>query len=256
MPGHHLVYITSNCVFPFPMCLPPLSTACGLAPLPIPWPGPCTTPVRLPSMASRQDHGGALGPEEFKACLISLGYDVENDRQVRALWPQLTDINRSSLSLLFSPPSHHPPWHPVLCPGSLASFFMSLDTFPLPGLWASCLLASPLSCLSTVHMGPTLGLASAMPASWEQKQTGSMDSDDFRALLISTGYSLVCCLCLPLPLLLLLAQPSLPPELAYLPGDTPPPPVQHGLARLLCSAALEAGVLPGGHPTPTPQPPK
>ncbi|NXH86680.1 ACTN4 protein, partial [Edolisoma coerulescens] len=28
-----------------------------------------------------QDHGGSLGPEEFKACLISLGYDVENDRQ-------------------------------------------------------------------------------------------------------------------------------------------------------------------------------
>ncbi|XP_053123786.1 alpha-actinin-4 isoform X2 [Hemicordylus capensis] len=30
-----------------------------------------------------KDHGGSLGPEEFKACLISLGYDVENDRQKR-----------------------------------------------------------------------------------------------------------------------------------------------------------------------------
>ncbi|XP_075464388.1 alpha-actinin-4 isoform X1 [Ascaphus truei] len=30
-----------------------------------------------------KDHTGALGPEEFKACLISLGYDVENDRQRR-----------------------------------------------------------------------------------------------------------------------------------------------------------------------------
>ncbi|EMP27839.1 Alpha-actinin-4 [Chelonia mydas] len=30
-----------------------------------------------------KDHGGTLGPEEFKACLISLGYDVENDRQKR-----------------------------------------------------------------------------------------------------------------------------------------------------------------------------
>ncbi|MEE6490556.1 hypothetical protein FKM82_015904 [Ascaphus truei] len=30
-----------------------------------------------------KDHTGALGPEEFKACLISLGYDVENDRQVQ-----------------------------------------------------------------------------------------------------------------------------------------------------------------------------
>ncbi|XP_062461341.1 alpha-actinin-4-like, partial [Pezoporus occidentalis] len=34
-----------------------------------------------------KDHGGALGPEEFKACLISLGYDVENDRQVPGLHP-------------------------------------------------------------------------------------------------------------------------------------------------------------------------
>ncbi len=29
-----------------------------------------------------QDHSGALMAEEFKACLISLGYDVENDKQV------------------------------------------------------------------------------------------------------------------------------------------------------------------------------
>ncbi|XP_040262435.1 alpha-actinin-4 [Bufo bufo] len=28
-----------------------------------------------------KDHTGALGPEEFKACLISLGYDVENEKQ-------------------------------------------------------------------------------------------------------------------------------------------------------------------------------
>lgn len=27
-----------------------------------------------------QDHSGALMAEEFKACLISLGYDVENDK--------------------------------------------------------------------------------------------------------------------------------------------------------------------------------
>uniref|UniRef100_A0A8C9UJZ8 Actinin alpha 4 n=1 Tax=Spermophilus dauricus TaxID=99837 RepID=A0A8C9UJZ8_SPEDA len=32
-----------------------------------------------------KDHGGALGPEEFKACLISLGYDVENDRQTGSM---------------------------------------------------------------------------------------------------------------------------------------------------------------------------
>lgn len=29
-----------------------------------------------------QDHTGSLVAEEFKACLISLGYDVENDKQV------------------------------------------------------------------------------------------------------------------------------------------------------------------------------
>uniref|UniRef100_H2TJE4 Actinin alpha 4 n=1 Tax=Takifugu rubripes TaxID=31033 RepID=H2TJE4_TAKRU len=31
-----------------------------------------------------KDHSGALMAEEFKACLISLGYDVENDKQVGA----------------------------------------------------------------------------------------------------------------------------------------------------------------------------
>ncbi|KAM8769263.1 alpha-actinin-4 isoform 1-T1 [Acanthopagrus schlegelii] len=30
---------------------------------------------------TRRDHSGALQAEEFKACLISLGYDVENDKQ-------------------------------------------------------------------------------------------------------------------------------------------------------------------------------
>lgn len=29
-----------------------------------------------------QDHSGVLQAEEFKACLISLGYDVETDKQV------------------------------------------------------------------------------------------------------------------------------------------------------------------------------
>lgn len=45
-----------------------------------------------------------------------------------------------------------------------------------------------------VYSGPGL---LCCPCVLEQKQTGSMDSDDFRALLISTGYSLVCSLCLP-----------------------------------------------------------
>ncbi|XP_005737482.1 alpha-actinin-4-like isoform X2 [Pundamilia nyererei] len=33
---------------------------------------------------ARHDHSGALQAEEFKACLISLGYDVEKDKQVGA----------------------------------------------------------------------------------------------------------------------------------------------------------------------------
>nr|KAF6285158.1 actinin alpha 4 [Myotis myotis] len=149
-----------------------------------------------------KDHGGALGPEEFKACLISLGYDVENDRQVRAPWaPVDHGINCSSFSLSFSvsPPS---PFHPSsLCVPShrfscLLPTCVFLDPFPLPGLlgppWSPLLL--PLSCFPAVHMGlpllPTVGLASCCPCVLEQKQTGSMDSDDFRALLISTGYSL------------------------------------------------------------------
>ncbi|TKC41651.1 hypothetical protein EI555_010640 [Monodon monoceros] len=47
-----------------------------------------------------KDHGGALGPEEFKACLISLGYDVENDRQGDAEFHRImsvVDPNHSGL---------------------------------------------------------------------------------------------------------------------------------------------------------------
>lgn len=38
----------------------------------------------LPGAPRPQDHSGTLGPEEFKACLISLGYDIGNDPQVLA----------------------------------------------------------------------------------------------------------------------------------------------------------------------------
>lgn len=38
--------------------------------------------VLLPGTPHNQDHSGTLGPEEFKACLISLGYDIGNDAQV------------------------------------------------------------------------------------------------------------------------------------------------------------------------------
>lgn len=35
-------------------------------------------------MVTSQDHSGGLMAEEFKACLISLGYDVENNKAVRS----------------------------------------------------------------------------------------------------------------------------------------------------------------------------
>lgn len=39
-------------------------------------------PLVIGCAAKPQDHTGSLVAEEFKACLISLGYDVENDKQV------------------------------------------------------------------------------------------------------------------------------------------------------------------------------
>lgn len=104
----HQSLATTLSASPLTVCFP---SPCVFLPCPlhVAWPlshfrglvsaSPCTPIFDGP----RQDHGGALGPEEFKACLISLGYDVENDRQVRTRRPQQTDINCSSLSLLFSP---------------------------------------------------------------------------------------------------------------------------------------------------------
>ncbi|XP_039626649.1 alpha-actinin-4 isoform X4 [Polypterus senegalus] len=39
-----------------------------------------------------KDHSGTLGAEEFKACLISLGYDVENDKQGDAEFARIMGI--------------------------------------------------------------------------------------------------------------------------------------------------------------------
>lgn len=68
----------------------------------------------LPGAPRPQDHSGTLGPEEFKACLISLGYDIGNDPQVLAScmehaqgWPLGREITHfsffSSLFCLNSP---------------------------------------------------------------------------------------------------------------------------------------------------------
>lgn len=80
-----------------------------------PLPGACLRPLVPPSTAgaasphaAAQDHGGALGPEEFKACLISLGYDVENDRQVPSLAAPRPQTPLTSLLSFFLPI----PWSP------------------------------------------------------------------------------------------------------------------------------------------------
>ncbi|PIO37947.1 hypothetical protein AB205_0122430 [Aquarana catesbeiana] len=39
-----------------------------------------------------RDHNGTLGPEEFKACLISLGYDIGNDPQGEAEFARIMSI--------------------------------------------------------------------------------------------------------------------------------------------------------------------
>lgn len=57
-----------------------------------------------------QDHSGALMAEEFKACLISLGYDVENDKQVRErereeLSARLSSVSSSARLSLTAPPA-------------------------------------------------------------------------------------------------------------------------------------------------------
>lgn len=44
----------------------------------------CSSTVAPCVIGLPQDHSGVLQAEEFKACLISLGYDVETDKQVRA----------------------------------------------------------------------------------------------------------------------------------------------------------------------------
>ena len=74
-----------------------------------------------------QDHSGTLGPEEFKACLISLGYDIGNDPQVLAScmehaqgWRPGREITRFSFFLF-----------------SLSLF---LDLLASPFLWAAGLV--------------------------------------------------------------------------------------------------------------------
>lgn len=99
--------------------LPPLTASTSLAPH-----------GSLPGARRPQDHSGTLGPEEFKACLISLGYDIGNDPQVLA-----------------SCMEHTQGWHPGR-EITRFSFFSSLSGSPCP----------PLSC------GPWGSSSPAVPA--------------------------------------------------------------------------------------------
>ncbi|XP_032870141.1 alpha-actinin-4 isoform X5 [Amblyraja radiata] len=49
-----------------------------------------------------KDHSGKLGPEEFKACLISLGYDVGNDQQKRTGLMDVDDFRALLISTGYS----------------------------------------------------------------------------------------------------------------------------------------------------------
>ncbi|MGH0187027.1 UNVERIFIED_CONTAM: hypothetical protein FKN15_022427 [Acipenser sinensis] len=49
-----------------------------------------------------KDHSGALGQEEFKACLISLGYNVENTKQKRTGMMDTDDFRALLISTGYS----------------------------------------------------------------------------------------------------------------------------------------------------------
>jgi len=63
---------------------------------------PLALHVLLPGTPHNQDHSGTLGPEEFKACLISLGYDIGNDAQVlNASGEQSQMLNWEKITVFF-----------------------------------------------------------------------------------------------------------------------------------------------------------
>lgn len=84
----HCLNILNVC--PQPVCPFVLCPCCGLRDSILHHHPCCTCFILMMAFCYRlfgqsQDHSGALMAEEFKACLISLGYDVENDKQVGAV---------------------------------------------------------------------------------------------------------------------------------------------------------------------------
>lgn len=284
--GHPWDHVhVSNCVHfyfpssPTPSTIPPSSSAClcpCVSPHVLPFPPghgpspPLTASTSLaphgslPGARRPQDHSGTLGPEEFKACLISLGYDIGNDPQVLAScmehaqgWHPGREITRFSfffsLSVWISlSPLSCGPWGssssavptwlllPLLRPVTLLSvvfrgnllraclplsspfsilwtdFCISLLCLPSflwtfsPVVYLHLLLCSlPLPAPETIYLilssGPLCRLPGPGPALFHsisdpprvlvplppQKKIGMMDTDDFRACLISMGYNMV-----------------------------------------------------------------
>lgn len=114
---------------------------------------PLALHVLLPGTPHNQDHSGTLGPEEFKACLISLGYDIGNDAQVLNASGEHSQILNCEkitvfsflflfvlihLSLLF------------LCLTIYISLSLFYTTSSLNVLWYLFLLNSPIVCLGKI----------------------------------------------------------------------------------------------------------
>uniref|UniRef100_W5NAI1 Actinin, alpha 4 n=1 Tax=Lepisosteus oculatus TaxID=7918 RepID=W5NAI1_LEPOC len=181
------------CVSPScPHVTPPLSSGSSPDHPPTPPPSTLHPPCDWPAFPAPKDHSGALMAEEFKACLISLGYDVENNKQVQQGAAELLREGmgvREKLGGTFA----RCPWqnseytrHTTEQAQTGWSSKACTVTNGTPTLSRSILRHLPPSGVSL----PAPSSSSAAPLSLGQKRTGMMDSDDFRALLISTGYSL------------------------------------------------------------------
>lgn len=146
-----------------------------------------------------QEEKGKLRPDKFKACLISLGH-LGNDKQV------LTNMTSNSL-----------PQNVVLCIDLYMQIICILWTAEYSSdvpllclflcLWLCAVSLCVHLCVSvlgavsfpTIHcfIIPTMSLChpctlDLCPLTFPmQKKNRAMDSDDFRACLISMGYDLV-----------------------------------------------------------------
>lgn len=191
---------------------PPLTASTSLAPHG--W---------LPGTRRPQDHSGTLGPEEFKACLISLGYDIGNDPQVLASctqhaqgWRPGREITRFSFFFSLSV------WlslSPLSC-GPRGSSSPAVPAWPTSGSSSHCSNLCPLP--SVIFHGNLLGaplpLSSSLSILW-------MDFGLSLFSLLPVDVSPLCSSSLPDP-------PTVPLDLLFwpsapcLPGPGPalPPP--------------------------------